>query len=177
MKNESLIKLCLDNASAQRFASMVIAMFLMMSVLNAQSEVSSAGGDGSGSGGTVAFTIGQVAYTNVEAEDGTISMGVQQPNLFLTVGVHEAVMTFSASVFPNPVNETTSLKLEGKDITQWGDGLTYRLYDSNGKLILQKPVESELTTIPMQHLASDVYFLQITQKDLEIKSFKIFKTN
>lgn len=145
--------------------------------LHAQSAVSAAGGNGTGAGGSVSYTIGQVAYTNFSGEGGSVSLGVQQPNLILKVGTHDMEITLAASVFPNPANSTTSLKLEGDNASSVEDGLTYSLYDINGKMILQQPIQSSLTTIPMDKLTDGVYILQVRRQNTEIKSFKIFKTN
>jgi hypothetical protein len=177
MKIETMIKVSLTKGNCLRIVAMLITMLSVLSVTQGQNEVSTAGGDGTGTGGTTAFTIGQVAYTNVHDEDGTINLGVQQPNLFLTVGVEETQITFNASVFPNPASDQASLLLDGKDFASWGEGLTYRLYDMDGKLLEQKPIESVITSIPMHHLSGELYVLQITRNNVEIKSFKIFKAN
>ena len=161
-------------------ARLTIGILVLVSAhigLNAQSAVSASGGNGSGTGGSVAFTIGQVAYTNFGGESGNINLGVQQPNLFLTVGTNELDITLSASVFPNPANTTTSLRLEGESASPIADDLTLNLYDFNGKLVLQQAILANITTIPMDHLANGVYVLQVSRKNVEIKSFKIFKTN
>lgn len=143
----------------------------------AQNTVSATGGNGTGSGGSVSYTIGQVAYTNLRTENGSISMGVQQPNLFLTVGMEEVDITLSVSLYPNPTNTSTSLKLESQnELTSNGD-LAYRLFDLNGKLLQQHPINTVLTIIPMDQLSNGVYILQVTRDKIEVKSFKVFKTN
>ena len=145
--------------------------------IQAQTAVSASGGDAAGTGGSGAYTIGQVTYTNFEGESGSINLGVQQPNLFLTVGTQELEITISASIFPNPASTSTSLKLEGKSASPIADDLTMNLYDINGKLVLQQVIHSAITTIPMDHLTNGVYVLQVNRKNIEIKSFKVFKTN
>jgi hypothetical protein len=163
-----------------RFARSAVGICILLSghsILQAQSAVSASGGNGTGSGGSVSYTIGQVNYTNFSGEGGSVSLGVQQPNLFLNVGIHEADITLSASVFPNPANSSTSLRLEGENTSAVEDGLTYNLYDINGKLLQQQDIQSSLTTIPMDKFAEGVYILQVTRRNVEIKSFKIFKTN
>lgn len=145
--------------------------------LQAQYAVGTAGGDGSGAGGTTAFTIGQVAYTNFNGEGGTISLGVQQPNLILTVGIHDLEVTLEAAVFPNPAQSSTSLQLDGVNSASIGKGLTYGLFDLQGQLISEQPIQSRLTTIPMEHLADGMYILQVKRDHMPFKTFKIFKTN
>ena len=157
-----------------------ISICVMVSTLTnawTQSEVNTSGGDGTGPGGSVAYTIGQVSYTNLTAENGSISFGVQQPNLFLTVGTLETDISVSASVFPNPSNTETTLRLEGQDETIINKDLMYRLFDLNGKLLMEQEIVSNTTTIPVDHLTGSVFILQVIRKDIEIKAFKIFKTN
>jgi hypothetical protein len=118
-----------------------------------------------------------VAYTNLSAETGSISLGVQQPNLFLTVGMEEVDITLSASLYPNPANTSTSLKLESKNELTANGELAYNLFDMNGKLLQQQPISSVLTIIPMDQLTNGVYIIQVTRDNIEVKSFKVFKTN
>ena len=134
-----------------RCARSAIGFFVLISGhagLEAQSAVGASGGNGTGTGGSVSYTIGQVAYTNFTAEGGSVSLGVQQPNLILTVGTHEEDITLSATVFPNPASSSTSLRLEGENASSVEDGLTYSLFDIHGKLILKQPIESSMTNIP-----------------------------
>ena len=163
-----------------RCSGFVFGLLIFLSApscLMAQSAVGATGGNATGNGGSASYTIGQVAYTNFSAEGGSVSLGVQQPNLFLTVGTGDLDITLSASVFPNPASSSTSLKLEGQNASTVEDGLAYSLYDLNGKLILQQSIQSTLTSIPMDKLTEGVYVLQVTRKNIEIKSFKVFKTN
>ena len=177
----------MENVTKFKFTSFIrsckkrlIGICVLVSTLTSawtQSEVNTSGGDGTGPGGSVAYTIGQVSYTNIKAEDGTISLGVQQPNLFLTVGTLETDITVSASVYPNPSNTQTTLKLEGQDETIIQKDLMYRLFDLNGKLLLEQKIASNTTTIPLDHLTGSVFIMQVVRKDIEVKAFKIFKTN
>jgi len=156
-----------------------IIFFLTCSLsgLYAQSDVLSAGGDATGSSGSVAYSIGQVAYTNIDGEDGRISLGVQQPNLFIMVGTEETLSNISASVFPNPSASTVFLKLENGEQLSTSKSLTFGLYDLNGNMLLHETISDPLTTIPVSHLSNAVYLLRITEDNNEIRTFKIFKTN
>jgi len=177
MKHKEGIK---STHALYRQASLAIGLFAFLlgsASIQAQTAVSASGGNATGTGGSVAYTIGQVTYTNFEGESGSINLGVQQPNLFLTVGTQELDITISASVFPNPASTSASLKLEGESASSIEDDLTLNLYDLNGKLVMQQAIKTVITTIPMDQLTNGVYVLQVTRKNIEIKSFKIFKTN
>ncbi len=162
------------------WSGLCIALFLLVSGhtgMLAQSTVSTSGGNGTGSGGSVSYTIGQVDYTNLSAETGSISLGVQQPNLFLTVGMEEVDITLSASLYPNPANASTALKLESQNELTSNGELAYSLFDLHGKLLQHQPINTLLTIIPMDQLTNGVYIIQVTRHKIEVKSFKVFKTN
>jgi len=177
IKKVKKINLSLLLQCTLRFSIGGIMFLALQSGLQGQSTVSASGGNGTGAGGSVAYTIGQVGYTNFAGENGSISLGVQQPNLFLTVGIEEADITVSASLFPNPASTSTSLKLVGKYDPAVTDGLAYSLYDLNGRLLFHNAIEAETTSISIAPLAEAIYILQVTRNNTEIKSFRIVKTN
>ena len=139
----------------------------------AQQTVSTAGGEATGAGGTVSFTIGQVAYTTNTESEGTVTQGVQQPyEIFVISSIEERYgITLQLSVYPNPAS--TNLKLISVNCTT--GNLTYQLYDANGKLLENKKLDDVETNIQMDKLAPSVYFLKVTDNNKEVKTFKIIK--
>ena len=133
------------------------------------------GGNASGTGGAVSFSIGQIFYSSPSAANYSIVQGLQQPyeiSVVSGIGEKEAGISLAASVYPNPSVDKFTLKVEtGK----WTN-LTYVLYDVNGKLLSQNKVESEETQIEVAHLASAQYFLKVSDGIKEIKTFKIIKS-
>jgi hypothetical protein len=146
-------------------------------ILLGQSVVGTAGGDTSGPGGTVGFSIGQVVYTNLEGESGNINQGVQQPYDILMVSNSEPWIDLKASIFPNPT--VTSVQLVIEDIVySSGTGVfTYALYDPSGRILQQHEIMASSTMITLEKLAGSVYFLRVSFNDREVKTFKLFKTN
>lgn len=65
------------------------ALFLSglgLAALQAQQTVPATGGVATGSGGTVSYTVGQVADTTQTGSGGTVTQGVQQPfEIWITV--------------------------------------------------------------------------------------------
>ena len=157
--------------------TVILFLTCSLSALYAQSDVLTAGGDAAGSAGSVAYSIGQVAYTTIDGEDGRISLGVQQPNLFIMVGTEETLLSISANVYPNPSASTVFLKLNDEEQLSTTKKLSYGLYDLGGNMLLHQEISDPLTTIPMSNLADAVYLLRIMQDNKEIRTFKIFKTN
>lgn len=155
----------------------VLTIIACFGALQAQSDVVTIGGDYSGTGGSVAFSVGQVAYTNMEGATGRASLGVQQPLVVMMVGTNELSNRVSASVYPNPVNTSLNLKLEEIVGTSGMENISIGLYDVNGILLLQKKITDSITSIPLEYLAGATYLLRITQNNSEIQTFKIIKTN
>lgn len=62
-------------------------MLLTMYCLSAQSSVVPTGGTASGNGGTVTYTVGQIAAQNNSDGTTSISEGVQQPYEIQTIGI------------------------------------------------------------------------------------------
>jgi len=65
------------------------------------------------------------------------------------------------------------LKLTIKEFND--TNLRFRLYDMNGILLQDKPIESEETEIFLEGYSSTMYFLRIVNNKQEIKVFKIVK--
>ena len=119
--------------------------------LQAQSNTVASGGEATGTGGTVSYTVGQIDYSTLTGTGGSANEGVQQPYVISDVGVETLVDPgFSASIFPNPTTENLILKISPK----YPEGLSYSLYDMNGKLLLQQPLNQQQTNIAMKDLPS-----------------------
>jgi len=90
--------------------------------LLAQQTVSSAGGNAAtGGGGTVSYTVGQVAYTTItNGVNGSVAQGVQQPyEISVVTALEEANdISLEFSVYPNPFTDYLILKIEGEVKTQ-----------------------------------------------------------
>jgi hypothetical protein len=141
--------------------------------LSGQEITTTTGGNASGSGGSVSYTVGQIAYSTQTGTTGSATEGVQQPfEIYIVAGLTEgANISLVMSTYPNPANEYVILKVENIQTEK----LTYVLYDLNGKQLDIKNVESSETTIATSHLAVSTYFLKVFQNNKELKTFKIIK--
>jgi len=141
--------------------------------LQAQSTIPASGGNATGAGGTVSYTIGQVVYTTISGTGGTMTQGVQRPfEISVVTGTEEASdIILELSVYPNPATGFVILKVKSYDI----DNLSYKLYDMNGMLFQSKKVEGNETQIPLENIIPGTYLLKITDKNKEVKTFKIIK--
>jgi len=143
--------------------------------LQAQEAITASGGEASGSGGTVSYSIGQMTYTTFTGSNGTIEQGVQHAYL-ITEGDDngtnvETSISLKHTVYPNPVRDHLTLQIDVSQINQ----LSLELYDLTGKMVLRKRINNGNTPINMKNLNPAIYFLRIYQDHQEIRTFKIIK--
>lgn len=144
--------------------------------IQAQEVIPATGGNASGSGGTVSYSIGQVAFTTSTGTNGSVSQGVQQPyEISVITGLEEAKgITLIYTAYPNPAKNYIIVKVDAS-ATISIHALKYQLYDSKGTLIITKISDGTETYIELENLNPATYFLKVVQSGKEIKSFKIIK--
>jgi len=141
--------------------------------VQAQDAISASGGNATGSGGSVSYTMGQVAFTYQAGSSGFVSQGVQQPYSISTVLASEETngITLQFTVFPNPTTSNIVLEIENYSI----ENLMYSIYDINGRTIDNKKIASDKTSIYMENLAGATYFIRVMENNKELKTFKVIK--
>ena len=146
---------------------------LGISTLHAQQSINTTGGDATGSGGSVSYSVGQVAYTAISNSNGSVNQGVQQPYEFYTNSIDEnTYISLKMSVYPNPTIAFVTLRIYHPN----PENYTFQLYDINGKLLADQKISKPETSVPMENLTAATYFLNIYSNSKALKSFKIIKT-
>lgn len=140
--------------------------------MKAQNGVTTAGGDAAGSGGSAAYSLGQTFYISSSSTAGSINPGVQQPyDVTVTdVNIHPDI-TLLISIYPNPFIAFVNLNVGNLDLKN----LSFRLFDLQGNLLLDKKITSAETAILMDTFAAGNYFLKVRDNHSELKTFKITK--
>lgn len=153
--------------------SVILLLGLGLTGLQAQEAIPASGGNASGSGGAVSYSVGQLVYTTNTGTSGFVAQGVQQPyEILVATGIEEVKgITLQCSAYPNPATDYVKLKVENYET----ENLTYRLYDINGKLLESKKVDGSETSINMETLVPATYFLKVIDNNKEVKTFKIIK--
>ena len=154
--------------------SLFFLAFLLTFSVNAQTShqvLSATGGDATGSGGTVAFSVGQIVYTTSTGTTGSVAQGVEQAYEISSVGIKETALNISLSVFPNPTSDFLTLKVQDYN----NEALSYNLLDEQGKLVLNEQITTQDTQIAMSALARGAYFINVLQANKKIQIFKIIK--
>lgn len=138
----------------------------------AQQAVTATGGDASGSGGTVAYSVGQVVYTTNTEATGSVAQGVQQPyEISIVSGFEVEQVNLSLQVYPNPTADYLSLNVGDLELSN----LKFQLFDMQGRLIEDKKIANTIETIRMDNLPGAVYFLKVFNNNKPLKTFKIIK--
>ncbi|MFA6261783.1 MAG: T9SS type A sorting domain-containing protein [Bacteroidia bacterium] len=144
------------------------------STLFAQQGSVASGGNASGAGGTVSYSIGQVFYTCPTGTTHNLIQGLQVPyEVFVinqtTEEAENIGLTFS--VYPNPVAEHFTLKVENSQEKAY----TYQFYNAQGQLISSGKIDTDETQIQTSQLTTAYYILKVYEKNQTVKTFKIIK--
>jgi hypothetical protein len=161
--------------------SALLLLGLGLTGLQAQTSVNATGGDATGSGGSVSYSVGQVVYSTSTGTSGSVAQGVQQPfEISVETSIEEAKgINLSVKAYPNPTSDYLQLKVESEKLKD----LSFQLYDMNGKLLLNEKITGTQTSIVMSNLVPATYFVKVIQGNNEVgakqlnvvKIFKIVK--
>jgi hypothetical protein len=158
--------------------SAILLLAIGLSELKAQEVIPTTGGNAAGAGGSVSYTVGQVAYSSHTGTGGTVAAGIQQTyEISVVTDLDKEIrIDLICSAFPNPTIDFLNLRIESDAYTE----LTAFLYSTNGTLVKTIKIEASETSIDMSKLVTSTYFLKIVHSknassSQEIKTFKIIK--
>lgn len=165
------IKYSFIRLKSSSIVSLIVGL-LLVGLIQAQESTNTSGGDATGSGGTVAYSVGQVVYTTNAGSTGSVSQGVQQSYVISNVGIKETALSISLTAFPNPTAENLTLQI----IDYNNENLTYQLFDTQGKQLSNGQIVAQQTLINMNSLPTATYFINVVnQENKKVQSFKIIK--
>lgn len=141
--------------------------------VHAQVALPATGSNAAGSGGSVSFSVGQIAYTTHAATNGSVLQGVQQPyDISVVSGVDEMNgNSYVISVYPNPAADFLQLKVESEKL----NGMGFQLFNMQGELLEENQLTDFLTQINTGNLLAGPYLLKVNQHNNVVKIFKIVK--
>jgi len=151
--------------------SAILLLGLGLTGLQAQENANATGGDASGSGGSVSYSVGQVVYTTNTGTSGSVAQGVQQAYSISEVTGLESAKGINLSAYPNPTTDYLTLEVKDSELS----GLSFQLYDLNGKLLQSENINGTQTEINMSSYVPSSYFVKVTNRTQSIKEFKIIK--
>ena len=155
---------------------LISGILLMAVAVYAQSAIVPVGGDAQSNGGSVSYTVGQIAVQTSSNSTGSVSVaeGVQQPYEIMTVGVDDyPQIALNAVIYPNPTENLAQLRLNGFDIPV--GGFRAILYDWSGKLLQTLNVTKDFTSFQIVQYATGSYYLELRDGKRVLKTFKVVR--
>ena len=141
---------------------------LTTTTVTAQEVVSTQGDSYSNGTGSIDFTIGEVIINTGNDGTNTLTQGFHQTN-WNFVGLEDHLPSYAAIIFPNPTVDVLNIQ------TSSFEGVTYTLYDGQGKLVLQDLLSAKQTPIEVSELAPGSYSLTLNNETQNLKTFKLVK--
>jgi hypothetical protein len=154
--------------------SLAASMLMVIATITpsiAQDAFSSIGGDAAGTGGSEAFSVGLVVYTELGGTGGSLSQGIQHAYEVFPVAVHDPYTEDSFSAYPNPVADELIILA----ITADFEGRFIQLFDASGRLLHQVNLTSDRTPVNTAPLSSGTYIVRMLRYDSPTHSFTIIK--
>ena len=123
----------------------------------AQSSTVCSGGEGSGPGGSVSFSIGQLVVESTIDSEGSISPGVQQSYESASVYVNESLFDNTLVLYPNPTTQFIEMDF-GKIFTG-----QVMIFDAAGNVILNQNVNTIECRIDAAGWSSGLYMVHVVK--------------
>jgi hypothetical protein len=148
----------------------VIFLSLISTFCFAQEAVVPAGGDATGSGGSLSYSVGQVVYTVISDQNNSIVQGVQQPyEISVVISVAEVQPVNNVLLYPNPTVNEVALCLN------FMEGLYYRIIDIKGTFMESRMIMADQTIIDMSRYSPSTYLFELIQNNKTIQTYQIVK--
>lgn len=157
-----------------KFTHYILLIFFtfLFSELKAQQFVNASGSNAVGIGGSVAFSIGLVAYTTNFGSNGSIAQGVQHAYEIYAVGITDEKWNISLNAFPNPTPGILTIQISDYN----NQNLSYQLLDMQGKILSGSKIVAQQSQVDMNLLPNASYFINIiNQENKAVKIFEIIK--
>jgi hypothetical protein len=122
-----------------------------------QESINSLGGSNIGIGGSISFSVGQLVFTTDSQSAGSLVQGIQRPVKITTTSIIKSENNISFKAYPNPATDDLYLEIN----ESLNEKLIYKLYDLQGKVLLQNKMLLPITQINMSSFSAGTYFIQI----------------
>jgi hypothetical protein len=116
----------------------------------------------------VSFTLGEVVINTGTDGVNDITQGFHQTN-WNFLGIEDNAPAYQASIFPNPSSDLINIQ------TNSFENVVYALYDAQGRLVLQNPLNDKITQVKVDQLAPGNYSLSLNSDGQNLKTFKLVK--
>ena len=155
--------------------TMVLATGIIIGSLTglyAQEGTVTSGGEVTGTGGSMSFTVGQMDYIEVKGNTGAMHQGIQHPfEVSVVSDVEEPAFNGNISIYPNPTQNMLTLSVTNNETAE----MSYSLFDIKGQLITSQKLSGNQTNIQLTDFAASTYIIKVMSQNTELKSFRIIK--
>lgn len=150
----------------------IFLLFFVFAESKAQQNTVAAGGNATGSGGSISYSAGQVFYEVQNTAGTSVTQGIQQPFEIsvVTANTENVPPGLNARIYPNP--SAAYLHLE---VSEPSANMSWQLYDQGGKLLQTNTVGGKINEIRLESYPASTYFVKIIEGGKEISNFKIVK--
>ena len=136
--------------------------------MHSQEVIGSQGESYANGSGSIDFTIGEtIVFTGTDGTNN-VTQGFHQTN-WNFVGLVNHTPNFNVTVFPNPMDQNLTIQTEDFD------GVVYRLYDAQGKVVAESEMETTSSIIVVDSFAPGAYNLVLIKQNQKLKTFKLIK--
>ena len=161
----------MQKAIAMRTGVSLLFILVWFTALQGQQVIATAGSTLSNSNGSMSFTIGEGLTQAFSKGDKVITQGFQQPNLIVSTLSVVKEIEFTIEAYPNPATDLLNIQVGKEEV----NGLKYKLFDLNGKLLKSDKLDASETQVPFMEFRNGIYLLRISDGLRELKTFKIIK--
>ena len=145
-----------------------LILYLFTISFFSQEVVSTQGDSYSNASINIVFTIGEVVIKR--GTDGVfdLTQGFHQSHWNITA-LEDHNPSFNATIFPNPTTDILNIK------TSMFEGVTYSIYNAQGKLILRDKLYFEQTPVNVKQFTVGAYLLKLNAEEQKQKTYKLIK--
>ncbi len=151
----------------------ILLIVLILGSINsiAQQAIISSGNVHQNTSGSISWSLGETVTQTFSAGDYTLTQGFQQGDLSVTAIYEKTGIGVNISAYPNPTSSELFVEFESAASGKY----SYRLIDEKGNLLEKGKIINTKQRIAFENRHAGLYLLQIHEKSMHVKTFKIFK--
>ena len=144
---------------------------LTVNRISAQEAVVSSGNVHQNTSGSISWSLGETVTQTFSTGDYTLTQGFQQGDLSVTAIYEKTGIGVNISAYPNPTSSELFVEFESAASGKY----SYRLIDEKGNLLDKGEIINAKQRIAFENWQAGLYLLQIHEKSIHVKTFKILK--
>jgi hypothetical protein len=143
--------------------------FLAVYSVSGQEVIATQGDSYSNGNGSIDYTIGEVVTDTGTDGSNDLTQGFHQTN-WRFASLEDHAPEYEATIFPNPTSEILNISASSYE------GVTYMLFNAEGKLVEQNILSGSTTKIQVSSLATGSYSILLKDSNNQfLKTFKLIK--